>query len=626
MQLVTVLAVLLVCKGFYLPGVAPIDYTEGEIVPIDVTKLDSVKTQLPYDYYALSFCEPKGGPLREPENLGEYLLGERIESSPYVVRMKNVTSCQIVCKKELTASETKNFATMIEQEYKINMMADSLPAFTKQKYEINGKLVDHYEKGFDLGSIVQGKGKEAEKVLHNHLTFKLGYHASIDKTPVTYRVVAFEVEVHSMKHAFTEWKETETKLSTCGTNVQLSLSGPSPTQVVFTYDVEWSQSDVKWASRWDIYLKMSDAQIHWFSIVNSLMIVIFLSGMVALIMARILRRDLARYNRIDNSEEAQQEETGWKLVHGDVFRPPPRGALLATFVGTGAQVFGMALTTMTFAVLGFLSPANRGGLMSAMLLLFVFMGIFAGYVGTRIYTMLNLPNWRQNTLMTALGFPGINFGIFFVLNLFVWAKGSSGAIPFFEMFALLVLWFGISVPLVYLGSYMAVSRPPIKQPVKLNLIPRLIPEQPWYMTPTFSILVGGVLPFGAVFIEVFFIMSSIWLHRFYYVFGFLFVVFLILIVTCIEITIVMCYFQLCSGDYRWWWRAYFTSGASALYLFLYSLLYFATKLDITNFLSGLLFFGYMSLISTFFFVLTGTIGFVSTLVFVRFIYASVKLE
>ena len=40
--------------------------------------------------------------------------------------------------------------------------------------------------------------------------------------------------------------------------------------------------------------------------------------------------------------------------------------------------------------------------------------------------------------------------------------------------------------------------------------------------------------------------------QFYYLFGFLFVVFIILIITCAEITIVLCYFQLCSEDYNWW--------------------------------------------------------------------------
>lgn len=49
-------------------------------------------------------------------------------------------------------------------------------------------------------------------------------------------------------------------------------------QLYFTYSVEWKESAVSWASRWDIYLGMSDVQIHWFSIINSLVVVFFLSG------------------------------------------------------------------------------------------------------------------------------------------------------------------------------------------------------------------------------------------------------------------------------------------------------------------------------------------------------------
>ena len=81
------------------------------------------------------------------------------------------------------------------------------------------------------------------------------------------------------------------------------------------------------------------------------------------------------------------------------------------------------------------------------------------------------------------------------------------------------------------------------------------------------------------------------LHQVYYIFGVLFVVYGILVVTCAEITIVLCYFQLCSEDYRWWWRAFFTSGSSALYMFIYSAFYFATKLEITKLVSTLMYFG-----------------------------------
>ncbi|KAJ0090657.1 hypothetical protein Patl1_14618 [Pistacia atlantica] len=116
--------------------------------------------------------------------------------------------------------------------------------------------------------------------------------------------------------------------------------------------------------------------------------------------------------------------------------------------------------------------------------------------------------------------------------------------------------------------YGGFKKPALEDPVKTNKIPRQIPKQPWYMTPVFSILIGGILPFGAIFIEVFFILTSVWLHQFYYIFG-----------------------------------------SSAFYLFLYAAFYFFAKLDITKPISGILYFGYMLIVSYAFFLLTGTIGF-----------------
>lgn len=205
-------------------------------------------------------------------------------------------------------------------------------------------------------------------------------------------------------------------------------------------------------------------------------------------------------------------------------------------------------------------------------------------------------------------------------------QGSSGAIPFTTMLAVAVLWFGVSVPLVFLGSYFGYRKDPMQHPVRTNQIPRLVPEQPWYLTTVPSVMVGGVLPFGAVFIELYFIMTSIWLHQIYYVFGFLILVLTVLLITSAEIAIVMCYFQLCAEDYNWWWRSLLTPGASALYVFLYAILYFITKLDISNFISALLYFTYMSVVSWAFFLMTGAVGFISCLFFVRKIYASIKVD
>ena len=68
-------ALALPAQGFYLPGVAPHDFQRGEKVELKVNKLTSVHTQIPYDYYSLKFCRPRGGIKQATENLGECARG-----------------------------------------------------------------------------------------------------------------------------------------------------------------------------------------------------------------------------------------------------------------------------------------------------------------------------------------------------------------------------------------------------------------------------------------------------------------------------------------------------------------------------------------------------------------------
>ena len=169
-----------------------------------------------------------------------------------------------------------------------------------------------------------------------------------------------------------------------------------------------------------------------------------------------------------------QEETGWKLVHGDVFRPPPRASLLATYVGSGVQLLGMSVVDDGVCGARLPVPANRGGLMTAMLLLYVFMGIFGGYAAARLYKQFKGDEWRAMTLRTSLLFPGTAAVVFFSLNMLVWGQASSGAVPFSTFFALCFLWFGVSVPLVFTGSYLGFKRDALEDPVRTNKIPRQV--------------------------------------------------------------------------------------------------------------------------------------------------------
>lgn len=84
MRLLLLWMMIHVANTFYLPGVLPVDYQEGDPVAVNVNRLDSVRTQLPFDFYNLPFCKPQELEY-QGENLGQTLRGDRIETSLYKV-------------------------------------------------------------------------------------------------------------------------------------------------------------------------------------------------------------------------------------------------------------------------------------------------------------------------------------------------------------------------------------------------------------------------------------------------------------------------------------------------------------------------------------------------------------
>lgn len=101
----------------------------------------------------------------------------------------------------------------------------------------------------------------------------------------TFRVVGFEVEASSIDLSALQF-DGDSCIFPTDNGVQPQEIGASQDSLSlqFTYSVQWVASDVKWASRWDIYLGMTDVQIHWFSIVNSLVVVFFLSGEICIVL------------------------------------------------------------------------------------------------------------------------------------------------------------------------------------------------------------------------------------------------------------------------------------------------------------------------------------------------------
>ena len=84
--------------------------------------------------------------------------------------------------------------------------------------------------------------------------------------------------------------------------------GAGKTDITYTYSVIWKESkDITWATRWDRYLQIFESRIHWYSISNSLVITMFLTGMVAMIILRTLKRDITSYNSSEEDIEVKKK-------------------------------------------------------------------------------------------------------------------------------------------------------------------------------------------------------------------------------------------------------------------------------------------------------------------------------
>lgn len=593
--------------------------------------------------------------------------------------------CSFLCSQTIDRSNVRWAKQLIEEGYVVEWIVDNLPGATS--FVTVDRSNKYYAAGFKLGSkeisTVTGRPRY---LLNNHVTLVIRWRKAPGRSGDRGEkvIVGFEVYTKSIgadrnvtgcaKDVRDPQTDMELYIRPNNTLVSQKYQGASyiPEEdelddgatltIPYSYSVYFREEmKVEWSNRWDMYFKNQEesSKIHWLAIVNSVVIAAVLTAVVLMISARITYGDTriqpfeatklkrksgsngTRAPRLgekgssgllDNIEiedpivsddELVEDITGWKLLHGDVFRTPIYAGLLAPLVGSGCQLVFVATGLLVLSCFGVLNPSFRGGFVSVGMGMFVFAGLFSGYFSGRVYKTFYGKNWRKNTLVTALLIPGLLFTTTFSLNLIVWARGSSTALPFGTLVGLAALWLLIQVPLVFGGSFIGYYRSQAwEHPTRTNNIARQIPSGAWYTNSAWPILAAGFVPFAVIFIELLFVFRSLWQDKsgYYYAYGFLSVVTLVHILTVVEVTIVTIYIFLCSENYHWWWQSFFIGASPSIWIFLYCTWFYMSKLNLEGFTSTFLFFAYSVLACAIYGLLTGTIGFLTAYAFVRRIY------
>jgi transmembrane 9 superfamily protein 3 len=208
------------------------------------------------------------------------------------------------------------------------------------------------------------------------------------------------------------------------------------------------------------------------------------------------------------------DDSGWKQVSADVFRPPAHLELLASALGSGAQLCLLVLVVIVFAAAS-TWEVSRGRMFTAVILWYALTSFAAGYVGGGFYARCGGLRWIRTMLMTATLVPGNVFGTVAFLNAVAGSYGSLARIPFGTIVSVVLIWAFLSLPLTLMGTIVGRNWAGVPDvPRRVNVIPRDIPEKPW--------CVGGFFFFVLFFLIFFFPLSPLGSASLFFVYFFFF--------------------------------------------------------------------------------------------------------
>mmetsp|Transcript_107 Transcript_107/g.185 ORF Transcript_107/g.185 Transcript_107/m.185 type:complete len:652 (-) Transcript_107:113-2068(-) len=628
-------------------------YKKGDPVELWMNKVGPyANPQEAYDYYTLPYCAPENdaphlfNKAKTGQYLGELLGGHSLRSSGHDLVFAPSEHVKEECTtKSLTEEQAQAFAKAVKDHWFYQLYLDDLPV-----WGMVGEMLGENE--------LEGKGHKEKDM------------ADIGEEPYVYTVRTLTISYNKDRIVKLDLKPEPNSLVKVKPGISLRFS--------FTF--VWQETtEIPYEGRFDRYLDHAffKHQIHWFSIFNSFMMVLFLTGLVALILLRTLKADYARYSSAattvsslkEKSEDALEnggdettplthipvEDSGWKQVHGDVFRAPPHLPLLAALLGTGSQFFALTLGVIVFAIAGPVHGGDvyeeRGAILHAAIMLYALSASIAGYVSGKYYQMYSYRKpsksgdapksvgWQTTMGLTVILFPTCCMTIFAILNAISFSYGTIHTISFLTILKLFAVWVFVTVPLCILGTLAgrhSIFRGSAGKnqmnpfPCRVNAIPRPIPsasDAPWYGRPSILIPMSGLLPFGSIFIELYYVLTSLWNYKFYHVYGFMLGVYTILIIVTAMTSIISVYFLLNSGEnYMWHWVSFFSGASTAAYVFLYSVYYYYFKTTMYGVFQTSFYFGYTALIAISLGTLCGTLGHFAAEKFVRKIFQNVKVD
>ncbi|PWA41326.1 nonaspanin (TM9SF), Major facilitator superfamily domain protein [Artemisia annua] len=288
-----------------------------------------------------------------------------------------------------------------------------------------------------------------------------------------------------------------------------------------------------------------------------------------------------------------QEETGWKNIHGDVFRFPKHKSLFTASLGSGTHLLLLIVSILVTGLMGYFQPYVRGVFWNALVIAYAVTSIVSGYTSVSFYSQLEGTTWMKNLLLTG-GLYSVPLVLTFaLLNSVANFYGTTAALPLGAIIILSLLWIFVALPLLLLGGFIGKNKASDFQAAcRTSKCPKEVLRLRWYRGLLPQMALAGILPYTVVYVQLYYILATVWGHPVYALYTIMSVVFILLLIITALVTVALTYFQLAAEDHQWWWRS-----------------------DMTGFMQTSFFFGYMACVCYGIFLVLGSVGFRASLLF-----------
>ena len=120
-------------------------------------------------------------------------------------------------------------------------------------------------------------------------------------------------------------------------------------------------------------------------------------------------------------------------------------------------------------------------------------------------------------------------------------------------------------------------------------------------------------------------MGALWRHQIYFLAFFFGISIFLFLMVMGEISILVIFYNLCYGDYNWWWKSFIIGASPVIYFIVYSIVYFF-YLKISTISAMVVYFGIMAMISAMVIFICGSISVFFCMGFLIKIYSEIKID